>query len=237
MNSNQRKAAEKAIESVTDGRILALAAFFAVLATLGLGLPVVLGLLAALGTVATAAAVNAAPALRRDRAEAIGARPEVPELVAHTQQAQVVTQIAGTLDRIRQLRDGGTLAESVQDSAAQAYASAKSALETANKVATGVDQLDSAMRELQNVRAASDSLERLGARRAVMLERLNRTLGGVVDVYGKLVETNATVNTSSIIEAGDQDQLRQIGSSLDDLRLIVGELEQDTGHQLPPQAS
>jgi hypothetical protein len=235
VDHNERKAADKVVETVTDGWVLALAAFFGLLAGFGLGLPVIVALLAGVGTVVAAAAVNAVPVLiRGSKRDAIGGGAERAELMPRTEQAQIVGQLEATLRRIRDLRDGPTVADSVKDSAAQAFAAATSALDTANAVAVGVDQLDAALRELQTVRVAGPSQQRLAERRGVMLDRLNRTLAGVLDVYSKLVETNATVNTSSIVEAGDQAQLQQIGSSLDDLRLIVGELEKDTGHELPP---
>jgi hypothetical protein len=182
--------------------------------------------------VGVAAAVNAGPALLRGRAAELDTGVRPAQLLRGTQQAEIVGQITATLTRIRDLRDAPGVADSVKDSAAQAVVAAKSALDTANTVATAVDQIDAAIRDLQNVRTSGPSQQRLNARRGVMLERLNRTLAGVLDVYSKLVETNATVNTSSIVEAGDQEQLTQIGASLDDLRLIVGELEKDTGHPL-----
>ena len=233
MDHQQRKAADKAVETATDGWVLSVAFFFALLAGFGLGLPLVVALLAGIGTVGAAAAVSAVPVLLKRRDE-LGPGVERPELAPRTEQAQIVGQIEATLGRIRELRDGRTVADSVKDSAAQAFVAATSALETANTVAVGVDQLDGALRELQTVRTAGPSQQRLMERRGVMLDRLNRTLAGVLDVYSKLVETNATVNTSAIVEAGDQAQLQEIGTSLDGLRLIVGELEKDTGHELPP---
>ncbi len=233
MDHNERKAADKVVESLTDGRVLGLALFFALLATFGLSLSPLLGILAGLGTVAAAAAVNAAPTVWRGRTEAVDAGLRPAELTNGTQQAQVVAHITATLSRIRDLRDAPGVADSVKDSAAQAFVAARSALDTANTVATAVDQIDAAIRDLQNVSTSGPSQQRLHARRAGMLARLDRTLGGVLDVYSKLVETNATVNTSSILDPGDQDQLTQIGASLDGLRLIVGELEKDTGDGLP----
>lgn len=226
MDHRQRRAVEKVIDTVTDGNVLALAAFLGVLASFGLGLHFLVGVVTALGTVAGAAAVNALPQLSRgDQLE----RPERPQLLPRTQQAQLVAQIEGGLTRIRQLRDDADTADSVKDAAAQAFSAADSAVTTAHTVAAGVDELDAAMRDLQSVHSAAASLERLQQRRVLMLDRLSRTLAGVLDVYGKLVETDATVKTSSIVEAGDQQQLAQIGTSLDDLRRIVGELESDTG--------
>ncbi|MEA2484343.1 MAG: hypothetical protein QOC55_2290, partial [Thermoleophilaceae bacterium] len=57
MDHNERKAADKVVETVTDGWVLALAAFFGLLAGFGLGLPVIVALLAGVGTVVAAAAV------------------------------------------------------------------------------------------------------------------------------------------------------------------------------------
>jgi hypothetical protein len=231
MDHNERKAWERAIESITDARILLLAVFFVLLATFGLGLPAVVGLLAGAGTVGVAAAVNAMPPLRTARRDALS--PAIrAELLPRTPQSEFVAQIDAARRRLSALRDAATLADAVKDSAAEAVVACTSALQTATTVAQAVDQLDAAIGELSSVSTAAGSRARLTERRTVMLDRLNRTLAGVLDVYSKLVETNATVNTSSILEAGDAEQLQHIGASLDDLRAIVGELDKDTGHPL-----
>ena len=62
----------------------------------------------------------------------------------------------------------------------------------------------------------------------------------MLDVYGNLVETNATLATSSfttgtVVGGGDAEALAAVSTSLDDLRVIAAELEA-TGRQELPEA-
>jgi hypothetical protein len=82
---------------------------------------------------------------------------------------------------------------------------------------------------------------RLRRRREALLERLRSTADQLLDVYGNLVETNATLATSALgtgdLAAGDAQALAAVSTSLDDLRVIAAELEATGRQEFPPGAT
>ena len=82
---------------------------------------------------------------------------------------------------------------------------------------------------------------RLCRRREELLDRLRLTADQLLDVYGTLVETNATLATSTLgtgdLAAGDAEALASVSSSLDDLRVVASELEASGRQELPPGAT
>ena len=130
-----------------DYRVALLAAFLGVLATVGLGLSVAVGLLVFAGALAVGIAATAL-------AEG---RPGGPAAVrGGTRQTQLLAAIQGTVAQLEQLA-ASDLVPAVRSQAEEAVTLAHSALGTARTVARAADQIDTAMRQLQDVgRAASD---------------------------------------------------------------------------------
>jgi hypothetical protein len=137
---------------------------------------------------------------------------------------------------------GGDLVPAVRPQAEEATTVATSALATARTVARAADQLDDAARQLIEVGRHGDgdlgAAGRLRRRRDALVQRLSSTADQLLDVYGNLVETNATLATSTLgtgdIAAGDAEALAGVSSSLDDLRVIASELEASGRQELPP---
>ncbi|WP_029431729.1 hypothetical protein [Blastococcus sp. URHD0036] len=215
-----------------DPRIALLAVFLGLLATVGLGMSIGIGLLVVVGTLVVGVAVQALPEPRR--AELPAARS------AGTDQMHLVAAIEQAVARIDELC-ASDLVPAVRPQADEAAGLARSAQSTARTVARAVDQLDAAIAQLTEVgrhRGADDGATgRLRRRRDSLLERLRSTADQLLDVYGNLVETNATLATSTLgtgdVAAGDAQALEAVSTSLDDLRVIASELEA-TGRQLPP---
>ena len=217
-----------------DYRVALLAAFLGVVATVGLGLSVAVGLLVFAGTLAVGIAATAL-------AEG---RPGGPAGAVRggTRQTQLLAAIQGTVAQLEQLA-ASDLVPAVRSQAEEAVTLAHSALGTARTVARAADQIDAAMRQLQDVgRPASGegAVGRLRRRQGALIQRLSSTADQLLDVYGNLVETNATLATSTfttgtVVGGGDAEALAAVSTSLDDLRVIAAELEA-TGRQELPQA-
>jgi hypothetical protein len=216
-----------------DYRVVLLAVFLGVLATVGLGLPVGVGVLAFLGTLVAGTAITALP--DRGRA-ALPARP-----TGGTRQDQLLAAIESTVGRLQEFC-AGDLVPAVRPQAEEATTVATSALATARTVARAADQLDDAARQLTEVGRHGDGDQgaagRLRRRRDALVQRLSSTADQLLDVYGNLVETNATLATSTLgtgdVAAGDAEALAAVSSSLDDLRVIASELEASGRQELPP---
>ena len=215
-----------------DYRLVLLAVFLGVLATVGLNLSVAVGVLVFLGTLVAGTAITALP--DRDR-RALAARP------GGTRQDQLLAAIESAVARLQEF-SAGDLVPAVRPQAEEATTVATSALATARTVARAADQLDDAARQLTEVGRHGDGDQgaagRLRRRRDALVQRLSSTADQLLDVYGNLVETNATLATSTLgtgdIAAGDAEALAGVSSSLDDLRVIASELEASGRQELPP---
>ena len=216
-----------------DYRLVLLAVFLGVLATVGLNLSVGIGVLAFLGTLVAGTAITALP--DRDRRALAARRP------GGTRQDQLLAAIESAVARLQEF-SGGDLVPAVRPQAEEATTVATSALATARTVARAADQLDDAARQLTEVGRHGDGDQgaagRLRRRRDALVQRLSSTADQLLDVYGNLVETNATLATSTLgtgdIAAGDAEALAGVSSSLDDLRVIASELEASGRQELPP---
>jgi hypothetical protein len=216
-----------------DYRLVLLAVFLGVLATVGLNLSVGIGVLAFLGTLVAGTAITALP--DRDRRALPARRP------GGTRQDQLLAAIESAVARLQEF-SGGDLVPAVRPQAEEATTVAASALATARTVARAADQLDDAARQLTEVGRHGDGDQgaagRLRRRRDALVQRLSSTADQLLDVYGNLVETNATLATSTLgtgdIAAGDAEALAGVSSSLDDLRVIASELEASGRQELPP---
>jgi hypothetical protein len=217
-----------------DPRIALLAVFLGVLATVGLGMGVGVGLLAFVGTLAAGVAVQALPE-RGPRGVRAAARP-----AAGNGQAQLLDAIEQAVTRLDELC-ASDLVPAVRPRADEAAGLAGSARTTARTVARAVDQLDAAIDQLSAVGRDGGALGRLRRRREALLDRLRSTADQLLDVYGNLVETNATLATSTLgtgdLAAGDAQALAAVSTSLDDLRVIASELESTGRQELPPGAT
>ena len=216
-----------------DYRLVLLAVFLGVLATVGLNLSVAVGVLVFLGTLVAGTAITALP--DRDRRALAARRP------GGTRQDQLLAAIESAVARLQEF-SGGDLVPAVRPQAEEASTVATSALATARTVARAADQLDDAARQLTEVGRHGDGDQgaagRLRRRRDALVQRLSSTADQLLDVYGNLVETNATLATSTLgtgdVAAGDAAALAGVSSSLDDLRVIASELEASGRQELPP---
>lgn len=214
-----------------DYRVVLLAVFLGLLATLGLGLSVGIGLLTFAGTLAIGTAATALTERPGPRA--------LPRGAAGTRQAQLLSSIEQAVARIDRLCSS-ELVPAVQSKAEEAASLGHSALGTARTVAGAVDQVDDAARQLAAVGRRQDdpAVSRLLSRREALVQRLSKTSDQLLDVYANLVETNATLATSTLgegdVAAGDEQALATVSSSLDDLRSIAADLEETGRQQLPP---
>jgi len=216
-----------------DYRLVLLAVFLGVLATVGLDLAVGVGVLVFLGTLVAGTAIAALP--DRDRRALAARRP------GGTRQDQLLAAIESAVARLQEF-SAGDLVPAVRPQAEEATTVATSALATARTVARAADQLDDAARQLIEVGRHGDGDQgaagRLRRRRDALVQRLSSTADQLLDVYGNLVETNATLATSTLgtgdVAAGDAEALAGVSSSLDDLRVIASELEASGRQELPP---
>jgi hypothetical protein len=219
-----------------DYRLVLLAVFLGVLATVGLNLSVGIGVLAFLGTLVAGTAITALPDRGRGALPAGRARP-----AGGTRQDQLLAAIESTVARLQEFC-AGDLVPAVRPQAEEATTVATSALATARTVARAADQLDDAARQLTEVGRHGEGDQgaagRLRRRRDALVQRLSSTADQLLDVYGNLVETNATLATSTLgtgdVAAGDAEALAGVSSSLDDLRVIASELEASGRQELPP---
>ena len=223
-----------------DYRVALLALFFGVLATVGLNLSVGVGVLVFAGTLAAGTATVAL--VERPGRSALP-RSGAAELSAGSRQATLLAAIESAVTRIEQL-SSSELVPAVQSQAAEATTLAHSALATARVVARAADQLDAAARQLEDVGRGSQgggegAVGRLRRREETLIQQLSSTADQLLDVYGNLVETNATLATSTLgtgalVGAGDEAALAVVSSSLDDLRVIAAELDAVGRQELPP---
>jgi ketosteroid isomerase-like protein len=159
-------------------------------------------------------------------------------------QAQLLAAIERAVARLDELC-ASDLVPAVRPQADEAAGLARSAQATARTVARAVDQLDGAVAQLTAVGRDGDgegsAVGRLRRRREALLERLRSTADQLLDVYGSLVETDATFATSTFgsgdLAAGDAQALAAVSASLDDLRAIASELEATGRQELPPGAT
>ena len=213
-----------------DYRVVLLAVFLGVLATVGLNLSVLVGVLTFAGALVAGAAVTA---LTERTA------PALPGGARGSRQAQLLGAIRQAVTRLDELT-ASDLVPAVRAKAEEAATVGHSALTTAETVARAADQIDEATRQLHHVgRGANDAaVGRLGRRRDALVQRLSSTADELLDVYANLVETNATLATSTLgegdVAAGDAQALSGVSTSLDDLRVIAAELEASGRQELPP---
>jgi hypothetical protein len=216
-----------------DYRLVLLAVFLGVLATVGLNLSVGVGVLVFLGTLVAGTAITALPDA--------GRRTLPARRTGGTRQDQLLAAIESAVARLQEF-SAGDLVPAVRPQAEEATTVATSALATARTVARAADQLDDAARQLAEVGRHGDGDQgaagRLRRRRDALVQRLSSTADQLLDVYGNLVETNATLATSTLgtgdVAAGDAEALAGVSSSLDDLRVIASELEASGRQELPP---
>lgn len=161
---------------------------------------------------------------------------KLPELVRGTPQARMVEALRGYLGDLKALRESA-LPASVTDSAIEALVATDGAHAAAVRVAVAVDKLDDAIERSQRIAGAGgaavpsgvrDSLQRMGVRRQGLLGKLDTAVSHVAEVYTKLLELSATVDTLDV--GGSQlNDVQLVNDSLDSLRTAFAELEQDAG--------
>ena len=205
-----------------DYRVVLVAVFFGLLATVGLGLGVTGGLLAAVATLVTGTAVTALTAGRADPA----ALPAPDPAAGSTVQGRLLADISRALGHIEALGADGSLVPAVQAQADEASVIGRSALTTATQVAAAADRVDDARLKLAAVGQGPGTAQvrRLAERQALLHGRLESTAGRLLGLYSDLVETNATLATSTLVGTDEEQALASVSTSLDDLRAIAVEL-------------
>ena len=215
-------ALRRAREVMTSPPALLISAFVTGLATVGLSIPVEVGIPIGIVTLLSAGAVGA---LQRPEQRA-------DQLAPGTAQQEMVSRVEQTVERIRRLQESD-ISPAVSTPAVEALSAGESALATARTVARAVDGFDSAISDLHGVgRHHTGQVARLQARRVAMLDRLSSTAGTLIEVYANLVETNATVKAGGVVDFGVDQQLRSVTSSLGELRGIVDQLDHDARAEL-----
>ena len=149
-----------------------------------------------------------------------------------TQQAELVAALDGYVSDLTKLRSGD-LPGPLVDSAVEAVVAAKSAYGTARRTAAAIDALDDAVARSRNARrrlgsdvgSVADAEGRMLRRRAELAGKLQGGVAGVAEVYTKLLELSASMDSLGL--AGG-DELGEVSSSLDSLRGAFSELEADT---------
>jgi len=186
---------------------------------------------AAIGVGMLGAAAAAAAVVRpRDDEPA----EDVPELRKGTPQARMTEALEGYLHDLRELR-GTRLPDSVTDSAIEALVATDGAHAAALRVAVAVDRLDDAIARSERIAAGGsaavpsgvrDSIQRMGQRRQGLLGKLDKAVSEVAEVYTKLLELGATVDSLDV--GGPQlTDVETVNASLDSLRTAFAELERD----------
>jgi hypothetical protein len=155
-----------------------------------------------------------------------------PRLRSGTRQAQLVSALEGYLADLREMHRS-RLPDAVKDSAIEALVAADGARRAARRVAVAIDGLDGAIERAKTVAAnvggsgaeVRASLQRMQARRGALLKKLDGAVGEVAEVYTKLLELSATVDT---LDLSDGDgSVEAVNDSLDGLRTAFAELEAD----------
>lgn len=195
------------------------------------GIPAVGAGAIGLGMLGGAAA--AAAALRGTRSSGEDEAGKAPELARGTAQAAMVDALRGYLADLATLRSS-RLPDPVTDSAIEALVATDGAHAQAVRVAAAVDKLDEALYRGRAVAAGPSgsgegvraSIDRMQARRQALLRKLDTAVADVAEVYTKLLELSATVDTLDV--AGpDVTEVDAVNASLDGLRSAFAELEQD----------
>ncbi|GAB7004892.1 hypothetical protein JCM18899A_23650 [Nocardioides sp. AN3] len=148
-----------------------------------------------------------------------------------TQQAALVAALEGYVDDLTRFRSGH-LPGPLVDSAIEALVAAKSAYGTARRTAAAIDALDDAVARSRAARhrlgsdvgSIADAEGRMMHRRAELAGKLQTGVAGVAEVYTKLLELSASMDSMDL--AGGED-LGDVSSSLDALRGAFSELEAD----------
>jgi len=156
-----------------------------------------------------------------------------------TRQAQLVTALEGYLADLRKLHDT-KLPEAVTNSAIEALVAADGARHAARRVASSVDALDEAIERAARVAGTvadtggtgdsagsvaqvRASQQRMEDRRDALLVRLGNAVGEVAEVYTKLLELSATIDTLDL--SGGDGTVEDVNKSLDGLRDAFAEME------------
>jgi hypothetical protein len=161
---------------------------------------------------------------------------KLPELAPGTSQARMVDALRGYLGDLKSLRES-KLPDSVTDSAIEALVATDGAYTSARRVAAVVDKLDAAIARSETISGGLsdappvgvwESLERMKGRRQQLLGRLDSATGEVAEVYTKLLELSATVDTMDL-GSTPLNEVETVNNSLDALRSAFAELEKDAG--------
>lgn len=186
-----------------------------------------------------AAAVTSA-AMRSGGGDDVGlpaGEARLPELTKGTPQWRMVDALRGYLADLKTMRES-KLPDSVTDSAIEALVATDGAYTSATRVAAVVDKLDGALARSEGISGGFgdkppmgvwESIERMKSRRQALLDRLDGAVGQVAEVYTKLLELSATVDSMDLGET-QLNEVATVNSSLDQLRNAFTELEKDAAH-------
>jgi len=185
------------------------------------------------GMLGVAAATSAALKGGED-GDSESSETKLPGLVHGTPQERMVSALGGYLGDLKSMRET-KLPDSVTDSAIEALVATDGAHAAAMRVAVAVDKLDEALARSERIAGSGgmavpsgvrDSIQRMGERRDGLLGKLDKAVSEVAEVYTKLLELTATVDTLDV--GGPQlGDVETVNDSLDSLRSAFAELERD----------
>jgi hypothetical protein len=228
---------ERAARAMADPWVLLASGFAGGLAWAANIVPAVAAGGIGLGMVVVAGAAAAALTERDESDE------PATELMPGTVQAQLVDTLAGYLSDLATLR-ASRLPDTVMDSAIEALVATGGAHFSALRTAVAVDRLDAALARGHAVASQSgpsgapqgvtESIGRMTARRDALLRRLDAAVAEVAEVYTKLVELSATVDSPLDSEGAQVSEVETVNASLDALRDSFAELERDAAGPAAP---
>ena len=194
------------------------------------GIAPVLDVATAAVMLASAAAISVLTG--RDQKSSEDEDDPAPRLRPGTRQAELVAALEGYLSDLRTM-NASDLPDAVTDSAIEALVAAGGARRVARRVAAAVDALDDAIDRAAKVAgtvggtgaSVRASRQRMESRRDALLAKLSDAVGEVAEVYTKLVELSATVDTLDLTAGGGN--VEDVNDSLDGLRAAFAEMETD----------
>lgn len=160
-----------------------------------------------------------------------GVADESPPLRVGTTQYRLLQTLIGYQDGLAQLVDQQQLPSAFAVTGSTAMEAAGAARTTATRVAVAVDALEAALTKAGVIsvqtpgRAGVDgSLDRMLQRRQALLADLEAAVGGVAEVYAKLLELSTTSHLAGMDTDG-AGQVTDVNLAIDGLREAFAVLE------------
>lgn len=155
-----------------------------------------------------------------------------------TVQAGLIDDLDRCLADLRTLR-ADDLPDAVETSTVEALTAADGARRSALRVAVAADTLDAAIERAQSLAgrvsgsgSVRDTVDRMSRRRDALLVRLRAAVDEVAELYARLLELTATVNTLDV--GGDVSDIGRVNDSITALQDTFAELEAEVARVAPP---